>query len=260
MSKYLFLWSTMFLAFIAFSIIGACKSYPQNSSKSVPVSHDLWTQLLQKYVSPTGNVNYKGFIEEKETLDQYLQLLQANYPNNNNWSKAEQLAYWLNAYNAFTVALIIENYPVKSIKDITKGPNIPFVNSPWDIKFINIEGVVYDLNNIEHSILRKKFNEPRIHFAINCASKSCPNLLPEAFTSDKLEEQLTALARLFLSDTTKNIIQTDSVQLSKIFSWFKGDFTKNGKTLIQFLNQYAPVAIQEDAEILFLDYDWQLNE
>lgn len=237
-----------------------CSSYRNTSSGSKPVSHDLWTQLLQKHVAANGTVNYRGFIADKTALNQYLQLLQDNHPNNANWSNNEQLAYWLNAYNAFTVALITDNYPVASIKDITKGPNIPFVNSPWDIKFINIENTGYDLNNIEHGILRKQFNDPRIHFGINCASKSCPNLMQQAFTADKVNVQLDSLARAFLADTSKNKITSEEVQLSKIFSWFKGDFTKKNTPLITFLNKYAPLTIKPDAKIRFLDYDWQLNE
>lgn len=237
-----------------------CSSYRNTSSSSKPISHELWTDLLQKHVAANGTVNYRGFIEDKTTLAQYLQLLQSNHPNNANWSNNEQLAYWLNAYNAFTVALITENYPITSIKDITKGPNIPFVNSPWDIKFIHIESADYDLNNIEHGILRKQFNDPRIHVGINCASKSCPNLMPQAFTADKVNVQLDSLARAFLSDTSKNIIAPNEVQLSKIFSWFKGDFTKKNTSLITFLNQYAPLTIKPDAKIDFLDYDWRLNE
>ena len=155
-----------------------CKvsNYPSDSH---PVSHEIWNGLVQKYASKDGKVNYKGFIQDSVLFNKYLTILKNNHPNDKNWNEAEQLAYWINAYNAYTVKLIIDNYPLKSIKDIKKG--LPFINSVWDIKFIKIEGATYDLNNIEHSILRTKYNEPRIHFAINCASFSCPNLRPEAF-------------------------------------------------------------------------------
>ena len=150
-----------------------------------------------------------------------------------------------------------DNYPTESIKDIKKG--LPFINSVWDIKFIEIEGATYDLNNIEHGIIRARFNEPRIHFAVNCASKSCPKLRREAFTAEKLEEQLDQATRDFLSDTTKNVIQPNEVQLSKIFLWYGGDFKKEGK-LLDFINQHTSVEIEPDANIRYLDYDWRLNE
>ncbi len=226
-------------------------------SSAAPVSHQIWDELLKKHVSPNGDVNYKGFISDSIKLNQYLQRLTENPPSETNWTKNEQLAYWINAYNAFTIQLIIRNYPLKSIKDI--GGKIPKVNSPWDIKFFFIGEEKMDLNTIEHNILRKKYDEPRIHFAIVCASKSCPVLLNEAFVSEKLEAQLARQTKEFLKDDFRNKITVDKVQLSKIFDWFKSDFTTKG-SLIDFLNQYAPVKINADVKISYLDYDWGLNE
>ena len=164
---------------------------------------------------------------------------------------------WLNAYNAFTVKLIVDNYPVNSIKDIKNG--IPFVNTVWDIKFIRIEGATYDLNNIEHGIIRARFEEPRIHFAVNCASKSCPKLANRAFVSNKLDEQLTDAAKSFLRQSDENQIAKNHLKLSKIFSWYGGDFKKEG-SLIDYLNKYSEITIDDNAKIDFLDYDWSLNE
>ncbi len=227
------------------------------STGSTPISHEIWDNLLKKHVTDDGWVEYKGFIEDKEQFYNYLNVLNGSHPNKENWTEEERLAYWINAYNAYTVQLIVENYPVKSIKDIKKG--IPFVNSVWDIKFIKIEGKEYDLNKIEHALLRRKFEEPRIHFAINCASYSCPVLRGEAYVAEKLEEQLAEQARIFLSDERRNKIQADKAELSKIFSWFGGDFKKDG-TKIEYINRYAPVKINPNAEISYLDYNWQLNE
>jgi hypothetical protein len=137
--------------------------------QAMPVSHASFTDLLKKHVAASGKVNYKGFIRDSLQLNQYLELLSDNPPQNS-WSREDQLAYWINAYNAFTLQLIIRNYPLKSIKDIGSRIKIPFVNTPWDIKFIRIGKRKFDLNNIEHDILRGKFKEPRIHFAIVCAS------------------------------------------------------------------------------------------
>ncbi len=234
----------------------SCKinDYPSNS---FPISHELWDGLLKKYASKDGKVNYKGFLQDSVQFNAYLTLLKSNHPNNKHWNEQERLAYWINAYNAFTVKLIVDYYPVKSIKHIKKG--LPFINSVWDIKFIKIEGATYDLNNIEHSILRTKFNEPRIHFAINCASVSCPDLRNEAYTPEQLQDQLSEQAKLFLNNPSKNKITTQKIELSSIFSWFRKDFKKNG-SLIDFLNIYAPTEIDQNAEIDYLDYDWNLNE
>lgn len=227
---------------------------PTNSS---PVSHDIWNGLLKKYVDANGHVNYKGFKSEQAQLEKYLDILRAAHPNTEKWSKDERLAYWINAYNAFTVELIVKNYPCKSIKDL--GGAIYKVNTPWDIKFITIQGITYDLNNIEHGIIRKEFNEPRIHFAVNCASVSCPILRNEAFVASRLNEQLDDQARKFINDKSKNNISANSAQLSKLFTWFKGDFTKQG-SLVAFINKYSTVKLSEKAKLDYLEYNWNLNE
>lgn len=221
-----------------------------------PLNHNQWTNMLQKHVNDDGFVNYKGFIKDSLQFNKYLETLINNRPTDN-WSKNAQLAYWINVYNAFTIKIVVDNYPVKSIKDIKKG--IPFVNSVWDVKFIPFKNGMMDLNEVEHGILRKQFNEPRIHFAINCASFSCPQLLNEAYTSENLEAQLTKMSKAFLADENRNVISSNKVQLSKIFSWFKGDFVKD-QTLTEFLNQYAPVKISNEAKIEHLPYNWELND
>ncbi|PCJ89437.1 MAG: hypothetical protein COA57_02230 [Flavobacteriales bacterium] len=227
-------------------------------SDSKPISHATWNKLLNKHVTADGHTNYKGFIKDSLEFNKYIALLSANHPNDANWSEKEQIAYWINAYNAFTVQLIIRNYPLKSIKDIKRG--IVFVNTVWDIKFINIEGQEYDLNRIEHGTLRKNHNEPRIHFAVNCASVSCPPLRNEAYTAQKLSLQLDEQAQKFINSGIRNkIVSPDEVHLSKIFSWFKGDFTKEG-TLIEFLNRYSETKISASATISYLEYGWELNE
>ena len=221
-----------------------------------PIEHSIFDELLKKYVALNGNVNYNGFIEDSVLLNQYLQLL-SNHPAQKSWSQNEQLAYWINAYNAFTIKLILENYPLQSIKDI--AGNITMVNSPWDIKFFKIGGVSFDLNTIEHEILRKDFNEPRIHFAINCASVSCPKLRNEAYIAAKLDEQLHDQTVAFLNSDGKNEITATQLKLSKIFSWFESDFNKN-QTIVEFLQPYTKVKIKANAKISYLAYDWNLNE
>lgn len=223
-----------------------------------PVPHTRLTALLKKHVSPGGAVNYKGIIKDSLQLNQYLKQLSDNPPQKA-WSRDDQLAYWINAYNAFTLQLVIRNYPLKSIKDIGSKVKVPFVNTPWDIKFIRIGNEEFDLNNIEHDILRDKFKEPRIHFAIVCASVSCPKLLNEAYEGKQVQQQLEAQARDFINDKSRNKIAPNAAQLSQVFNWFRGDFTRQG-TLTEFLNRYSTVKINRNARITYLEYNWNLND
>ncbi len=218
--------------------------------------HVILNKLLRKYVSAEGIVDYKGFINDSLEFNKYLNLLALNPPQKK-WTDDQVKAYWINAYNAYTVQLIIRGYPVKSIKDL--GGSVYKVNTPWDQKFIHIGDEVYDLNNIEHGILRKDFEEPRVHFAVNCASVSCPRLRNEAYLAEKLDSQLDDQARLFMNYKPKNNITAEKAELSKIFSWFRGDFKKTG-TVIDFINKYSDVQISDATEITYLDYDWNLNE
>ena len=223
-----------------------------------PVTHELWDDLLKKYVRPDGFVNYKGFQQDTLALNRYLKLLETAHPNDKNWSRAEQMAYWINAYNAFTIQLVLRHYPVASIKDIK--PGVAFINSVWDIKFIHIQGFTYDLNNIEHNILRPVFKDARVHAAINCASWSCPRLLPEAYSARTLDAQLDAAMRGFVNDPMRNRISPTQADVSEIFKWFKGDFERDAGSVRAFLNRYAKEKIAEQTEIRHLDYDWRLNE
>jgi len=211
-------------------------------------NHTNWNDLLKKHVSSEGNVDYIGFQDDQNMLQKYIQSLGKNLPNDS-WSKEGTLAYWINTYNALTVDLILRNYPTKSIKDISK---------PWNQRLWKLGEKWYNLDEIEHKILRK-MDEPRIHFAINCASFSCPPLLNEAFTEEKLAQQLTQVTKAFLADTQRNTITADAIEISKIFKWFAKDFKQNG-SLIDFLNQYSEIKINANAKKRYKDYDWTLNE
>ena len=228
--------------------------------KGEVIAYDEWTTLVKKHVNSQGLVDYKGFIKDKAALQTYLDHLSANPPAEN-WTDNEKIAYWLNAYNAFTVKLIVDHYPLKSIKDLGPKHQIIFINTPWDKKFFKIGGKTMTLNRIEHRILRSEFKEPRIHFALNCASISCPKLRREAYVGSKLDEQLTDQAKEFLRDPKRNEPNAKKPKLSSIFSFYGKDMRNwSGKTLIEFINQYSPVKISADAEIEYLDYDWDLNE
>ncbi|WP_179337073.1 DUF547 domain-containing protein [Winogradskyella ludwigii] len=210
--------------------------------------HSILNNLLQKFVSANGNVDYKGLKGDYKTLQSYIELLKTNQPKDD-WTKNDKLAYWINAYNALTIDLILRNYPTKSIKDI---------KDPWDQRLWKLGDNWQNLNDIEHKILRS-MDEPRIHFAIVCASISCPKLQNTAFTASKLEDQLTNATKEFLADTTKNELSEEQIKISRIFKWFKKDFETNG-SLIDFLNQYSDVKISNSAKKSFKDYDWNLNE
>ena len=222
-----------------------------------PVQHGEWDVLVKKHVSKNGMVDYQGFLKDKNQLQVYLDKLSANRPTSK-WSKNEKMAFWINAYNAFTVKLILDHYPINSIKDIKKG--IPFVNSVWDITFIPMGKEKIDLNYIEHSILRKEFKDPRIHAAINCASFSCPLLRNEAYYASRLDEQLNDAMRRFVNDSERNQLDKSNIKISKIFSWFAGDFKLNGLSVVDYLNKYAKKRVQQNAKIDFLDYQWELND
>jgi hypothetical protein len=213
-----------------------------------PGPHGEWSELLGKHVGADGNVDYRGFMEDKASLDNYLRLLADNPPGNQAAGEAK-LAYYINLYNAATVMLILENYPVRSIKDIKK---------PWDSAWIKLGEQTLSLGDIEHKILRE-MGDPRIHFAINCASFSCPKLRNSAYTAHGLEAQLEEATRDFIQDTTRNKIAEDSLELSKIFQWYKKDFTTEG-SLVSYINNYTKVSINRQAKVSYITYNWSLNE
>lgn len=244
---------------ITLTLLLGCRNSTLGMAGTSPPSHEIWNLLLKKHVSPDGKVDYRGFIQDKTILEKYLRIVSENAPDRKTWSKDQQLAYWINVYNAFTVKLIVDNYPVKSIRDLGPVLKIPMLKDVWHYQFFQIGGKKSSLDEIEHSILRKEFEEPRIHFAINCASVSCPPLLNEAFVSEKIEAQLSHVTRSFINDPLRNKIAVDKVELSSIFSWFKEDFTKKG-SLVDFLNQYSMLKIKMTARISYMDYNWNLNE
>ena len=223
----------------------------ETTKKEIVATHTLWNDLLQKHVSDAGQVNYKAFKTDKAKLLSYIQGLNLIYTDASftSLSREETLAFWINAYNALTVDLILKNYPIKSIKDIDK---------PWDQRFWKLGDKWFNLSDIEHEILRK-MDEPRIHFAIVCASVSCPKLQNTAFTASNLETQLTNATKEFLSDPERNELSENSIKISKIFQWFSKDFKQDGD-IIDFLNQYSNIDISAKAKKSYKDYNWNLNE
>jgi hypothetical protein len=210
----------------------------------------VFNDLLQEHVSKEGFVDYTSF--NKEKLDSYLSYLEKTFPDPS-WSENKQKAFWINAYNAYTIKKILENYPLKSIMDIKENGE-----TAWRIPFAKVGGKMHTLDYIEHKILRKKFFDPRIHVAVNCASGSCPKLGNIAFTEENIEATLNKLMKEFINDSSRNKITKNKVQISSIFDWFKEDFTKNG-TVVGYLNSFSKIGINKKATINYLKYDWSLN-
>jgi Protein of unknown function, DUF547 len=208
-----------------------------------------YNSFLSKYVSEKGNVNYDKIKKNTTELDAIINQFQNNQPTNKNWTKKEELAYFINTYNVYTLKIVVDNYPTKSIKDINKA---------WDKKIIPSYKALLSLSDIEHKILRK-LNEPRIHFAINCASVSCPNLENKAFEPSTLENQLESVTKSFINDKTKNLITEKEIKISEIFNWFAGDFNANG-SVIDYINKYSTTKIDKKAKVKYLDYNWNLNK
>ena len=231
--------------------------------------HALWDEMLQTYVVDHGaysEVKYR-LLKQNATdeLNTYLQTLSSvSKEQFEKWNQAERLAFLINAYNAFTVKLIIDHYPVDSIKDIGG-----FFRSPWKIKFFTLLGEEVHLDHIEHQLIRgRDYAEPRIHFALVCASVGCPKLQTHAFTAERIESMLEAAAENFLRDSTRNRYDAaaNTLYLSSIFKWYGEDFEAKAGSVENFVASYItdePQARQriraKQVDVEFLDYDWSLN-
>ena len=220
---------------------------------SIQAQTSIFDSLLQKNVDKTGRVDYQSLKNNETLLDNYLAYIQNNEPTKE-WSSNKKKAFWINTYNAYTIKIILNNYPLKSIRDIKIDGK-----TAWKIPFVKVGQKRYTLDQIEQEILRKKFNDPRIHVGINCASVSCPRLWNFAFTEDNIASSLDNLMKEFINNTTRNKISKNNLEISEIFNWFSKDFMKNG-TIINYLNTYAAIKISEKASIKYLTYDWSLNK
>ena len=225
------------------------------AQKSFDHSYTDYTEFLNKNVT-NGKVDYKGLKNNPKELDQIInQFSTVTLEQYNSWSESEKLAFLINLYNASTLNLVVQHYPLKSFKDI---------GEPWDIKFLEIHGDKISLNSLENDYIRKKFNEPRIHFALVCAANGCPVLISEAYISDRLESQLENSTRNFLLIKDKNSVDDNKkiIMISPLFDWFKEDFNRKLGSVIAFIAPYYS-KIPEDLknyQIKYTVYDWSLNE
>lgn len=213
-----------------------------------------------------GRVDYKA-LKDDDRLGQYIRYVSRTDPATLP-SKQAKLAFWINAYNAWTLKIVCDHYPLSSIKDLAVQSNGKSV-SVWDRPLATVGGQTMTLNGIEHDIIRAKFDEPRIHFALVCAARSCPPLRPEAYTAQRLDVQLSDQARIFLQDRPKNSfdVQKKIAYLSQLFDWYADDFGGKGEPLLRYLAAYAPAdaarSLKSEAhnwQIRFTDYDWSLND
>lgn len=238
------------------------------------VDHSAWDELLKKYVVTDADglnrVRYKALKDtDHETLKSYVAALERVTPSE--LARPEQFAYWANLYNAKTVDIILDHYPVKTIRDIAINEGfVGFLKrsvgagGPWKAKVVTIGGKALSLDNIEHDIMRPVFKDPRVHYAVNCASIGCPNLQRDAFTGANLEMLLEQGARAFVNSPRGFRIEAGSVWASSIYSWFKVDFGGSDKSVLAHASQYAEPDRAEElkvaASIDDFGYDWRLND
>ena len=236
-----------------------------NPSNTETVDHSLWQQTLDRYLdanhaSGVNRFDYAGVTDaDRAALNNYIQQLEAVKPRQLNL--AEQKAYWINLYNALTIQRVLEAYPTKSILKI--GGSF-FSPGPWNEKLLNIEGQALSLNDVEHRILRPIWDDNRIHFAVNCASIGCPNLLPTAYNAVNTEALLDSAARAYLSHPRGLALDGNKLRLSKIFDWYQVDFGNNEAELLQTLSQWLPNELASTVRSfngkVKYDYDWGLNQ
>lgn len=210
-------------------------------------SHSVFDGLLKAHVTSNGVVDYAGLKSKESKLDEYLNILENHGPETT-WNRDQELAFWINAYNAYTIKLILKNYPVARITDLHGG-------KPWDVKWIKLDDKTLSLNNIENDIIRPKYNEPRIHFAVNCAAKSCPLILNAAYKAKTLESQLESQTKKFVNNPAFNTLGKNAIEVSKIFDWYGEDFG----SVASFFLRYADTTVKPNAKVSFKEYDWSLN-
>lgn len=228
------------------------------ATESEVFDHSALDRLLHKHVDADGWVDYKALADDPAALDAYIASL-ADAPFDK-MSRDEKLAYLINAYNAFTLKLILDHYPIKSIKDIPSAKR-------WDAKRWKLSDGVFSLNQIEHKLIRPRFAEPRIHFALVCAAYSCPKLLNQAYTGARLEEQLhSQTAYAHAHDRWLRFDKAaDTLYLTALYNWYGQDFKAQAGSVLVFAARYAPdlqaaIDAGQEPKVKWLKYDWKLND
>jgi len=235
-------------------------------ASNVIVDHSVWDTFLKIYISasPEGInlISYsriKG--EDKDALNAYINRLSGSKVTELN--RSEQKAFWVNLYNALTVKVILDHYPLKSIRDIDISPGF-FSSGPWGAKLLTVEGRKISLNDIEHGILRPIWKDPRVHYAVNCASIGCPNLRARAYTAGNMEEMLEAGAGEYINHPRGATVKDGRLIVSSIYTWFQEDFDGSDEGVLRHLRAYSGKALSEGLRginrISDNDYDWSIND
>ncbi|MFA5950079.1 MAG: DUF547 domain-containing protein [Hyphomicrobium sp.] len=239
------------------------------AGSTATVDHSAWDALLKTYVKPSADglnrIDYAAFKKSgQDALKLYIQRLEMVDPTT--LDRPEQFALLANLYNAKTIDIVLDKYPVASIKDISLGGGLlaSLTGGPWKAKVLKLHGTEFSLDDIEHGVLRPIFKDPRVHYSVNCASIGCPNLQPEAFTGAKLDAQLDAAAKAYVNHPRGAAVTNGNLAVSSIYSWFKKDFGDTDDGVIRHLRAYAapPLAaeLKSVAAINSHSYDWRLND
>ena len=235
-------------------------------TSTATIDHSLWDRLLKRHVRPDAaginRVDYRALAgTDRQTLDVYIAALST--VDIDTYSRPEQLAFWINLYNSLTLQTVVQHYPVGSIRDIDISPGL-FSDGPWGKALVEVKGEPLTLNDIEHRILRPIWNDPRIHYAVNCAALGCPNLQQAAFTGDNSETLLDSAARDFVNGSRGVALDRGRLIVSSIYVWFQDDFGGNDEAVIGHLRRYAApelaAALKGKTGLADHRYDWTLND
>ncbi len=234
-----------------------------NADSEITIDHSSWDRLLAAYIEEKQGLNYFHYSvvtpADREALESYIDRLQSVIVTET--GRRQQYAYWINLYNAVTIKVILDHYPVKSIRKISYSL---LSRGPWKEKLVTVEGMKLSLDDIEHEILRPVFQDNRIHYAVNCASIGCPNLQATAFTADNIEDLLDDAARQYINHPRGVTIHGDQLIVSSIFDWYVEDFGGSDREIIKHFIQYAQPDLARELEnfrkISDYEYDWKLNE
>jgi len=249
MKPYIYIFPVFLFVFLAITNLGYTATQDQSFSP--------YKKVLQTYVQ-NGLVDYESLKSKPDDLRQFLNHASSISKSTfDTWNKDQQLAFLINLYNAQSLAIVVENYPVKSIKDIDAD-----LGGPWKQPIVNIFGYKMTLDDLEHKLIRKNHPDPRIHFALVCAALGCPDLINTPYQAEILDNQLDQQTKGFLADSDKNSIDVEqkTLKLSPIFDWFKEDFIAQSGSVIEFVNPYYDNKANKEFKIEYTNYDWSLND
>lgn len=247
---------------------------PHAAGSAATVDHSAWDVLLKTYVKPSADgvnrVDYKAFkASGHKPLKAYVAALEATDPTR--LDRREQFAYWANLYNAKTIDIVLDHYPVGSIREIAIDDSLlgflkksVGAGGPWKAKVLKVNGQSLTLDNVEHDILRPVQKDPRVHYSVNCASYGCPNLATEAFTGARLDAQLDAGARAFVNHPRGIAVADGKITASSIYDWFEADFGGSAASVLAHVRAYATPELAQKltglSSIAAYQYDWKLND